>query len=203
MLVAAGVGVAALVRAEPRAGDAHRAVRRGRPAGLGVRAQVGRACHAGRRDHRAGDSAAPAAGRFAAAHAPSTRCSPGSPSRCCRCSPSSTPACRCKACSRLTLLAAGAAGRSRSGCCVGKAVGVFGAVVAAGALRRSRPCPSGASWRQFFGVCVLCGIGFTMSLFIGALAFEGQGPIVRDPAQARRAVRFAAVGAAGRRDDRC
>ncbi len=34
--------------------------------------------------------------------------------------------------------------------------------------------PTGASVRQFMAVCTLCGIGFTMSLFIGSLAFEGQ-----------------------------
>ncbi|MFG6448092.1 Na+/H+ antiporter NhaA [Roseateles sp. BYS180W] len=61
------------------------------------------------------------------------------------------------------------------GLLLGKAVGVFGAVwglVRLGWVQR----PQGASWRQCFGVCVLCGVGFTMSLFIGGLAFEGQGP---------------------------
>jgi NhaA family Na+:H+ antiporter len=61
------------------------------------------------------------------------------------------------------------------GLLVGKAVGVMGAswlLVRAGVAAR----PADASWAQFFGVCVLCGIGFTMSLFIGGLAFEGEGP---------------------------
>ncbi len=57
-----------------------------------------------------------------------------------------------------------------AGLVAGKAIGVFGAawlmVRFAGAS-----VPSGASWTQFFGVCLLCGVGFTMSLFITALAF--------------------------------
>jgi NhaA family Na+:H+ antiporter len=61
-----------------------------------------------------------------------------------------------------------------AGLLVGKAVGVFGfswlLIKLAGAK-----LPAGASFGQFFGVCVLCGVGFTMSLFIGGLAFEGQG----------------------------
>ena len=62
------------------------------------------------------------------------------------------------------------------GLVVGKAIGVFCAswlvVKLAGAS-----FPAGASFRQFFAVCLLCGVGFTMSLFIGGLAFEGQGPV--------------------------
>ena len=32
--------------------------------------------------------------------------------------------------------------------------------------------PKGTSWGQIYGVAVLCGVGFTMSLFIGTLAYE-------------------------------
>jgi hypothetical protein len=54
--------------------------------------------------------------------------------------------------------------------------------------------PSGAPGAHVFGVSALCGIGFTMSLFINNLAFDAD-PAGRD--QDRRAGRFAAVGPAG------
>lgn len=56
------------------------------------------------------------------------------------------------------------------GLVVGKLVGVFGAAWLAIRLGVA-VMPEGASQRQLFGVALLCGIGFTMSLFIGLLAF--------------------------------
>jgi NhaA family Na+:H+ antiporter len=53
----------------------------------------------------------------------------------------------------------------------GKQLGVFG-MVALARLFRVAELPSGTTWGQLYGVSLLCGIGFTMSLFIGSLAFE-------------------------------
>lgn len=54
---------------------------------------------------------------------------------------------------------------------LGKQVGIMAFV--AGAYRTGIvQLPAGASWREIYGVSILCGIGFTMSLFIGLLAFS-------------------------------
>ena len=53
---------------------------------------------------------------------------------------------------------------------VGKQVGVFGLVYVGeklGWLKR----PHGATWWHVYGIALLCGIGFTMSLFIALLAY--------------------------------
>lgn len=53
---------------------------------------------------------------------------------------------------------------------LGKQIGVFGfgwMAIRAGLA----DLPANASWLQFYGIALLCGIGFTMSLFIGLLAF--------------------------------
>jgi NhaA family Na+:H+ antiporter len=57
------------------------------------------------------------------------------------------------------------------GLVVGKTVGVYGGAQVVMRLTGAG-LPAGSSRAQFLAVCVLCGIGFTMSLFIGSLAFE-------------------------------
>jgi NhaA family Na+:H+ antiporter len=57
---------------------------------------------------------------------------------------------------------------------IGKQIGVFGfcwLAVQAGFAR----LPEGVGWVQVYGTALLCGVGFTMSLFIGSLAFEETG----------------------------
>jgi NhaA family Na+:H+ antiporter len=53
---------------------------------------------------------------------------------------------------------------------LGKQIGVLAAVFLA-RLAKVGALPARASWRHIYGVAALCGIGFTMSLFIGLLAF--------------------------------
>ena len=55
---------------------------------------------------------------------------------------------------------------------IGKQIGVFGAAWLASALKIGRR-PTDATWLEVYGVSLLCGVGFTMSLFIGILAFPG------------------------------
>jgi NhaA family Na+:H+ antiporter len=57
-----------------------------------------------------------------------------------------------------------------AGLFVGKQLGVFLAVLLVVGLKFARR-PTGATWVELYGLSLLCGIGFTMSLFIGELAF--------------------------------
>lgn len=56
---------------------------------------------------------------------------------------------------------------------LGKQVGIFSACWLAVKMRIA-PLPKGTNFTQLYGVTLLCGIGFTMSLFIGTLAFANQ-----------------------------
>ena len=59
-----------------------------------------------------------------------------------------------------------------AGLVVGKQAGIFGAVLVADKLGIA-PRPGGINWIQTWGIATLCGIGFTMSLFIATLSYFG------------------------------
>ena len=61
----------------------------------------------------------------------------------------------------------------------GKQIGIFAACWLVVALRLAK-LPKDVTWPQLYGVCILCGIGFTMSLFIGTLAFEHNGLFLQE-----------------------
>lgn len=66
-----------------------------------------------------------------------------------------------------------------AGLFLGKQIGIFGSVwlaVKLGIAGQLR----GATWLQIYGVAMLCGIGFTMSLFIGGLAFPGDPLLIEE-----------------------
>lgn len=58
-----------------------------------------------------------------------------------------------------------------AGLFVGKQIGIFVLCFIAIKLGLAR-LPDGANWGGLYGVSILCGVGFTMSLFVGSLAFE-------------------------------
>lgn len=57
------------------------------------------------------------------------------------------------------------------GLLIGKPLGIFGAMIISVKFQKAR-LPKGCTKLQFLGISCLCGIGFTLSLFIGLIAFE-------------------------------
>ncbi len=64
-----------------------------------------------------------------------------------------------------------------AGLFAGKQIGIFGSIWVADRVGFAAR-PGGVSWAQVYGVSLLAGIGFTMSLFIGGLAFPGDAALV-------------------------
>ena len=66
-----------------------------------------------------------------------------------------------------------------AGLFLGKQLGVFGFcwfAIKTGIAK----LPAGSTWGSMWGVSVLCGVGFTMSLFVGSLAFENTSTDIRE-----------------------
>lgn len=66
-----------------------------------------------------------------------------------------------------------------AGLFIGKQLGIFAACWLAIQLRMAQ-FPTGIGWWELYGVAILGGIGFTMSLFISSLAFEGSTVVTND-----------------------
>ncbi|WP_298301506.1 Na+/H+ antiporter NhaA [uncultured Erythrobacter sp.] len=66
-----------------------------------------------------------------------------------------------------------------AGLVVGKQIGIFTCVWLADKVGFA-PRPANANWAEIWGVSILCGIGFTMSLFIGGLAFPDQPSLIEE-----------------------
>ncbi len=66
-----------------------------------------------------------------------------------------------------------------AGLVIGKQVGIFTTVFLADKTGFA-PRPANANWPEIWGISILCGIGFTMSLFIGGLAFPNQPMLVEE-----------------------
>jgi NhaA family Na+:H+ antiporter len=62
-----------------------------------------------------------------------------------------------------------------AGLFIGKQLGVLGFSWVIIKLKWAK-LPAETSWRQLYGTAILCGIGFTMSLFLGTLTFEEVSP---------------------------
>lgn len=66
-----------------------------------------------------------------------------------------------------------------AGLVIGKQVGIFSTVFIADKIGFA-PRPENANWSEIWGISILCGIGFTMSLFIGGLAFPNQPAFIEE-----------------------
>ena len=64
-----------------------------------------------------------------------------------------------------------------AGLFLGKQIGIFSAIWIADKIKFA-PRPDEATWPEIWGISMLCGIGFTMSLFISGLAFKGSADMI-------------------------
>jgi len=64
-----------------------------------------------------------------------------------------------------------------AGLVAGKQLGILGAIFVADRIGFA-PRPGGASWMEIWGISIMTGIGFTMSLFIGELAFPNHRVLI-------------------------